>query len=491
MQKESISKNFVFQLLYQLIILVIPLVLSPYLTRTLHEKALGTYTYINSIAYYFVVFANLGVSRHGQRIISTNSHDEFALRKTFWSLFVLHVFISLFVTIIYILYSIILVTEDKVIYVIETCYVLSALFDITWLFYGLENFRSVVIKNAIVKITECILIFCFVKSPNDLWIYTLITAVGVMLGQIIMIPQAIVLVKPLKFTFSDVKQHIKPLVIFAIAVIASTLYTIFDKTLLGLLDTKESVAFYEYSNRIITVPKTIVGIIGTVMYPRACKMAKYKDLVGQKKLISYSFFLTAFISVGSIFGLFAISKQFSVLYYGPSFEICGVVMISLSPLVYIIGMGDIIRTQYMIPNGMDIQFNISIILNAIVNLIVSVVLIPKIGIFGAVAGTISAEIFGLCYQLNLCRKFVKIRDIIHSTLPFVGIGFTMFITIKSVSPILGDGISGLLFMVGLGSLIYILLTILYLYLFEKEIWGLIYSKGIKLLRKYFVRINKK
>lgn len=104
MRKDSLSKNFIFQLIYQIIILVIPLILSPYLTRTLGKTALGTYTFVNSIAYYFVVIANLGISRHGQRIISTNSNDDKSLRRVFWSLFFLHILISLFVTLIYIVY---------------------------------------------------------------------------------------------------------------------------------------------------------------------------------------------------------------------------------------------------------------------------------------------------------------------------------------------------------------------------------------------------
>ena len=75
MQKQSLSKNLIFQFLYQGLILVIPLIISPYLTRVLHETALGVYSYTNSIAYYFVLLAMLGISRHGQRIISKYSSD--------------------------------------------------------------------------------------------------------------------------------------------------------------------------------------------------------------------------------------------------------------------------------------------------------------------------------------------------------------------------------------------------------------------------------
>ena len=90
LEKENLKKNFAFQFLYQIVVLVIPMILSPYLTRTLQETSLGIYSYVYSIAYYFVVVANLGISRHGQRIIAQSRDDHKKLRKAFWSLFTFH-----------------------------------------------------------------------------------------------------------------------------------------------------------------------------------------------------------------------------------------------------------------------------------------------------------------------------------------------------------------------------------------------------------------
>ncbi|RGS74956.1 flippase, partial [Coprococcus sp. AF21-14LB] len=69
--------------MYQGLILIVPLILSPCLTRTLQETAIGIYSYTNSIAYYFVILSLLGISRHGQRIISQSSENSIELRKNF------------------------------------------------------------------------------------------------------------------------------------------------------------------------------------------------------------------------------------------------------------------------------------------------------------------------------------------------------------------------------------------------------------------------
>ena len=482
MKRQSLSKNLIFQFLYQGLILVIPLILSPYLTRTLQETALGIYSYSNSIAYYFVIAATLGISRHGQRMISQNAENEEKLRRTFWSLFTVHIIISLIVLIVYILSVLVFVRDNQIIYLIQGFYVASALFDITWLFYGLENFKSVVVKNTAVKVIECILIFCFVKSPADLWKYTLVSTLGLLIGQIVMIPQAIKIIPPIHFASADMKKHIKPLLVFSISVIAVSLYTVFDKTLLGLMTNKDNVAFYEYSNKIITIPKTIIGVVGTVMFPRACRLASKGDANDQRKYIDYSFMLTAIIGVGSMMGLIAIAQQFAVIYFGKSFAVCGSVMIALSPLIYIIGIGDIIRTQYMIPNHMDKQFNICILLNAFINIVISTLLIPIIGIYGAVLGTVSAELFGIVFQLMVCRKFIKLSEILKTAAPCAIAGLLMLFIIKILQYNLNYGIISLLIEIAVGACVYGLLIGGYLFLFQQKLWRTIFGH-VRILKK--------
>lgn len=476
MKKQSLAKNFIYQFLYQGLILIIPFILSPYLTRTLRESALGTYTYVNSIAYYFVIAGNLGIGVHGKRTIARNSGNETALRKSFWSLFGMHAVISMISAMAYIFMAVFIAKDDKVIYYIETFYVLSALFDITWLFYGLENFKSVVIKNTAVKVTECILIFLCVKSPGDLWKYTLISAGSLLAGQMVMLPQAMSIIKPIRFTWKEMTEHIKPMLIFSVALIAASLYTVFDKTLLGMMTTKENVAFYEYSNRIVSLPRTFVEVASSVMFPRACKLAAEGNQKEQKKYINYSFIITAFIGVGAIFGLAAVAKPFAILYYGEAFSVCGPIIIALSPLVYIIGSSKILRAQCLIPNGMDKAANICIVINAIVNLVLSMMLIPSLGIYGAVIGTFSAELCGFILQSFLCRKFVDFSIIPKSLLPFIISGALMYGAIILSGQFLSDNIIGILAKVIIGGGVYLILTVLYLAVFHKNILQLVLKK---------------
>ncbi|MDY4671348.1 MAG: oligosaccharide flippase family protein [Oliverpabstia sp.] len=339
LQPDSTKKNFIFQFTYQFIILVVPLIVSPYLTRALGGTSLGIYSYTYSIAYYFVVFAMLGINKHGQRIISQRRSSLVELRKTFWSLLSVHFSISTVAILLYVVYVFLICRSDVEVALAQTLYVASAAFDLTWLFYGLEKFKTVAIRNAIIRLVNTVCIFVFVKSSSDIVIYTIIMAATVCAGQLVLFPQVFTAIPPIKFSMQNAKEHIRPLLTLFAAVVAATLYTVFDKTLLGLLATKESVAYYEYSDKIINIPKTFIAIISTVLYPKACQYAGAKDYDGMQSNMEKSVTVTGLIGFAAFFGLLSIADQFALLYYGDEFAVCGSIISMMCPLILIVGIG--------------------------------------------------------------------------------------------------------------------------------------------------------
>lgn len=461
LRPDSAKKNFIFQAFYHVVILVIPLIVSPYLTRAMGSTSLGIYSYTYSIAYYFVMFAMLGINKHGQRIIAQRRNDIILLRKTFWSLYFIHFIASILALLAYLGYVLLICQSDKTIALVQTIYVFSAVLDITWLFYGLEKFRMVALRNAFVKLLETICIFALVKSPDDLGVYALIMCVSSCLGQIIMMPQVVAAIPPIKFSLEDVKEHIKPLFTLFAAVIAVTLYTVFDKTLLGILATKDDVAFYEYSDKIVKIPRTFISIIGTVLFPRACRYAREDNFEKLEKNYDYCLIVTSFIGFAALFGLAAVAQQFAILYYGENFSICGNVIISMSPIILIIGFGDNIRQSYIYPLKKDTMMVKILSINAVTNLVLSALLIPIMGIYGAVVGTIGAETIGLIAETYVCRKYLSVKNFLSNTVPFAVIGAIMYVCVKAVSWFYDGTLIAFFVQVAVGACIYIALTLVY------------------------------
>ena len=76
MNKKSIAKNYIFNLVYQLLSIVLPLVTTPYLSRVLGAEPIGIYGYTISIVTYFILFGTLGISMYGQREIAYVQNDK-------------------------------------------------------------------------------------------------------------------------------------------------------------------------------------------------------------------------------------------------------------------------------------------------------------------------------------------------------------------------------------------------------------------------------
>lgn len=483
MKTDGLKKNLTFQFVYQIIVMVIPLIIAPYLTRTLGEKSIGIYTYTYSIAYYFVLFCMLGIVKHGQRVVAANRNNIVKLRKTFWSLMVVHVVVSIVGVGAYLIFIFWSCKEDLPIYYAQVLYVLSALFDTTWFYYGVEKVKPVVIRNALIKIVELVLIFLFVKNKDDLLLYTFIMSGSILICQMSLLPPIFKEIKPIKIDWDDIKVHSKPMIILAVSVFAVSLYTVFDKTLLGIMTTKESVAFYEYSNKIINIPKIFITVLGTVLFPRACNYVANQDMNGVKKYYNFSIMATYLIGFGSIFGLIGISDLFSILYYGKSFAICGGVIKMLSPIILFLGLGDIFRTLYLIPMHKDVEYTVCIVINALINLVLSISLIPVLGIYGAVIGTLSAELFGVVYQGFLVRKYIDVKKTVLLSVPFLVAGIGMLGVIEILKVVINDSIIHLLLQMCLGTLAYFFLLLMWFLIFSKE------KEGYKTIIKRI--INKK
>ena len=431
----SVKKNFILQAIYQLLILGIPLILSPYLTRTLGSNELGIYSYTYSIAYYFVIAATLGIHKYGARIISQVKDDKILLRKTFWSLFILHIILSIISLIGYGVFLLI-IKEHTIIFAVQGFFVLSALFDITWLFYGIEDFKNVIYRNTLVKIVEVILIFTLVKTTNDTLVYTLIMSASIFLGQFIMLPLAIKRIKFIKFSLKDVKEHIKPMLLLSISVLSVSIYSMVNKTLLGIIATKSDVAFYEYSDKIVRIPLSVITTLGMVMLPRMSYLNSINDTKNSKIYIHNSMYFVIVISLACVFGIAGISDIFALLYYGEEFAITGKYILLLSPIILVISIGDVIRSQYLLPKNMDKEFTTSLVVSAILNLILNLALIPFLGVYGAIIGTLITEALVNLLQLWYARNDLPIKKYLLVSIPYLIIGLIMFVFVRVLGMIL-------------------------------------------------------
>ena len=245
MNSNSVTKNFLYNATYQLLLIILPLITTPYISRVLGSGGMGTYTYTYTIANYFMLAAMLGVKNYGNRSTAAVRDSRQLLSRTFWEIYGLQFLCSAVVLAFYLIYILAFVRENRLIALIQGIYVLSGLLDISWLFFGVEQFRITVTRNIVIRLINLACIFLLVKDRGDLWIYTLIMTLGIALSQGYLWLYIRRIVDWYRPKLRDLRRHVLPELILFVPIIAVSLYTMMDKVMLGAMSTMNQVGFYE------------------------------------------------------------------------------------------------------------------------------------------------------------------------------------------------------------------------------------------------------
>ena len=427
MAKKSITKNYIYNLIYQVLVLILPLVTTPYISRVLGAENIGIYSYTLSIVTYFILFGSLGVALYGQREIAYYQKDKKKYSIIFWEIVILR---AITMTISLILFYLIFVNGNQyqIYYKILILELIGNCIDISWFFQGLEEFKKTVIRNMIIKLISVISIFTFVKSQNDLkiyfWIYVLSTSIG---------NASLWLYLPKFLTKVKIKElhlfrHLKPTLGIFIPQIAVQVYTVLDRTMIGtIISDKSEVGFYDQSQKIIKLLMTIITSLGTVMLPRIANTFASGEKEKINNYMKRSFNMVFLLAFPMIFGIISVSKAFVPIFFGEGYDKVAILMNVISPIILFIGLSNVTGTQYLLPTIRQKEYTISVIIGAITNFIMNACLIWKFGAIGASIGTVIAEFTVTAVQLYFVRNDFDFKQIIKISKNYVVSSIAMFI----------------------------------------------------------------
>lgn len=451
---SNVKKNFIYNIMYQILVMILPLITAPYIARILGTEGVGIYSYTYSVAYYFVLFAMLGLNNYGNRQVAKVRDDKDKLSKTFISIYCMQLITSAIMIFCYIIYLRFFIKENLNIAIIQIIYLISTAFDINWFFFGLEKFKLTVTRNTIIKILTVICVFIFVKTRDDLYKYTLIMSIGTLISQLMIWPFVKKSVKFVKISIKDIFKHIKPCLILFIPVIAVSLYKIMDKVMIGNMSTMEQVGLYENSEKIVNILTALITALGTVMLPKISNLLANGEKEKSKQYIEKSMEFTIISSVAFTFGLMAIAKPFAPLFFGEEFKDAGIIIQYLAITTIFVAIANVIRTQYLIPNEKDKTFIISVSLGALVNIVFNLLLIPKYQALGAVIGTILAEFSVMIYQIMDVRKELPVFKYLKDNFKYFVLGIIMFFAVSVLHNLIENDALLVTIQVIIGVLIY-------------------------------------
>jgi O-antigen/teichoic acid export membrane protein len=404
----NVRNNYIFSLLLTGFNILFPIISFPYVAQVLGAVGVGKVQFILSFAQYFALLAALGIPFYGARLIAQASHDQNLLYKTLSELVYIHIICSLIVSAIYlvIIMSFPFFDRDRSLYFFAGVFILMGFSSIDWYFAGIENFRLIAIRSVAVKLVSLVALYLFVQTSNDYNIYLFISIFAILGNNIINIWSVR---KFIKLSSKGIKRHLRPLMYTFGTTVATSMYTMLDTVLIGMLSNEKSVGLYSASIRLTKISIPVIISAATVLMPRISKLFSLGDFDALRPLLTKSFNFIIILGVPICIGFLLLAPELIFIFSSPEFAAASTTMRILSPLTLIIGLGYFWAFQILIPSGRDRQLLISVMIGMILNLSLNFLLIPTYRQDGAAVANVVSELgVTLCY-MYFCFRIIPFR----------------------------------------------------------------------------------
>ncbi|MDL2276771.1 flippase [Breznakia sp. OttesenSCG-928-G09] len=455
MSKKKVIVNYIYSSAYQLFLIIVPFITAPYLARVLTEDPVGINSYVSSIVQIFSLVGLLGLNSYSTREIAYVRDDNERMSKTLSELVILRMIFFVITTIIYLLYA--STSEYRIYFYIQIISVMSAFIDISWFYGGIEEFKVTVFRSFVVKVFNISSIFLFIKSPDDLGLFMVISSIYALIGNILLYRG--VKKRIGKFTFKDLHpaRHIGPSIRLFLPQVASLIYLQVDKVMIGqLTDEISQVGFYDQAERIVKMPLALITALSSVLLPRLSNEFRNNNTENVKRYVLSAMRFSLLFAIPLMFGLMAIAPTMIPWFLGDGYNGVIMIMVVLSPIVLFISISSVSGSQYLTAVNKTNVLTISYVVSALINLCINYLLIPKFGAVGAAIGTVAAEFCACFYQLMSMRSVVSIRNLAKVSIKYIISGVVMFAICTFVGQYFGIRILSTVLQIGIGIIIYFL-----------------------------------
>lgn len=409
-KSNKLFENIIFSGIYQLLIMIVPIITTPYVTRIFNVSQMGMYGASLSITGIFVILSNFGLPMFGSReIAKTKTVEE---RTTlFWTLWKMQIIVTIFFYLIFILFIFLLNTSNKEIYVIQSLLIIVSVFDISWFYIGIEEIKKNISRNLITKIFTTMAILTLINSNKQLNIYALLNVIGILLGNLTMfitLKRYIIPKNKTKKINAMSSVYYKQSSILLIPQFLKSVYSSWDRNLLLILSNANSVGIYDQGIKIINLIFSIINASMAAIMPRMANHISYGE---NEMLKNYFVKLSKIFNVFTIIvisGIFCVSDYFVEFFFGKGYESVALVL-KISSISFIVMPTSVyLANGVLIPLKKDKQYMYSIITMAVSIIIFNLIFDSKLLFVGASISFVFSEFIGYGVRIYYAKQHLDL-----------------------------------------------------------------------------------
>ena len=473
--KNKLLSNYLYNLCYQALIFITPIITMPYVSRVLGDENIGLYNFFNAMVSYFALFGCVGLNLYGQREIASCKDNPKQRTRVFFELSIFRLITLSFSIIVYFLVIVQNSTSYSLYYAVFVIELFSNLFDISWFYQGMEEFKIQALRNLIVKVLALIFIFTYVKTEEDLCIYIICTAGANLIGAVSLWLHLPRYLSRTYLTFFGVTKHITPVLLVFIPQIATSMYIHIDKTMIRIFSDYFQVGYYSQSEKIVRIIISVVTSLGAVMLTRIADRYAKGDFNAIREYIKKSFRFMFTIAYPVSFGIMVLANKTIPWFLGDDFKPSAYCTVLLAPLVIFIGISNIFGTQFLLPTRKTKEYTVAVSCGLVVNVFINSILISKWGCYGAAVATCIGEMVVVLVQLLFVRRDFNFSILLTGTKNFIAaliMSVIVYLIVKPMRAELETSLVG----IGIGIVIYIILLVILRENFMFKLMGNFFKK---------------
>ncbi len=404
MRNHSMKKNIIYNFFKTFSSIVFPLLIFPYISRVLAPDNIGRIQFGQSIVNYFALIASLGIATYAIRLCSTVRNDREKLGLMASEIFSINVFTT---ALAYVLMTISLLLfrelhDYRILIAIQSITIIMTTMGTDWVNSAMEDFKYITIRTFIIQILSLIAIFCFVRKPDDYFIYAVVMALSASGTNILNIWYRRRYCKVTFTTHIKWSKHLKPILLLFVMLLAQSIFSNADTTMIGIMRGDYEVGLYSVPVKITNIISQVFASVLIVVLPQLSIGFEENNFEKINILLHKILSLTITIGLPCITGAYVLAEELILVAAGAEYSpaVPALKILMISAFFSLIG-GSFFGNMILLPSKKEKEFMIACCITAIANVLFNAIFIPVYGL-NAAAGTTVASYFIL--MLLLIRK---------------------------------------------------------------------------------------
>lgn len=409
----SLKTNVLLNLINTVTSILLPVITFPYATRVLQLEGIGVVNFLSSVVNYIILITGLGIPMYAVKEVARYRDDIAKRNHCTIELTVLSLLLCLwgYAIVALMLYGVERIHEHQNLFLILSLSIFFTAIGVNWFYQAVEDFKFITIRAIIFKVLTTASLFIFVKTPDDLLYYAIIT-VSLSVGNNFI--NFIHLRKFIKFrtivwSKLNLSHHVKPAMQIFLPYVITNIYGNLNIVMLGFIQDDAAVGIYTAANKLLFVVLTIITSLSVVLLPRCSSLISSGEIAQFKELSMKSVRVVIGIALPCMAGMAMLAYPLIQVFCGSTFTPSSHVIVIACPVLLLIGLTNVIGIQIFYPQGKPNLVIYSTLIGAVTNFLLNFWLIPAYSYVGAAYSTLIAELVVLLVQCAAGRKYIPIQ----------------------------------------------------------------------------------